>query len=222
MLLNLADDHLEWHGSFAAYAEAKTRDLARSAGRDRGRQRWTIRGSPPGWRGCPGRPVGVHARPRRARAARAWSTGCWWTGRSADRPVELLPVAEVRPAGRHNVANALAAAALARALRGAAGGGRAPAWPATGPSRTATPWSPRWRAWPMWTTARRPTRTPRSLRCWRIRGWCGWPVASSRASTSPSWCARSPPRWPVRCCSGVDRAAIAAALARHAPAGARW
>src|SRR5690606_5194990 len=24
VLLNLADDHLEWHGSFAAYAEAKT------------------------------------------------------------------------------------------------------------------------------------------------------------------------------------------------------
>jgi UDP-N-acetylmuramoylalanine--D-glutamate ligase len=104
-VLNLAPDHLDWHGSMAAYAEAKARiwrgagtcvgnaddpavmDLLRGAA---GRTlTFTVRVPEPGQYGVrDGHLVGPDGEP-------------------------LIPAAEVRPAGPHNVANALAAAALA-------------------------------------------------------------------------------------------------------------
>jgi UDP-N-acetylmuramoylalanine--D-glutamate ligase len=112
-LLNLADDHLDWHGGFGAYAEAKTK-IWRAA---------TVGGG--------GIAVANLDDPR---AAAALSTVDGRTigftlgepepgqlgvldGILIDRtaePVELAPVDLVRPPGQHNVANALAAAALAR------------------------------------------------------------------------------------------------------------
>ncbi len=109
-VLNVAPDHLDWHGSLAGYAEAKARIYA-------------------------GDPVAVF------NADDEWSTrlaagtrrrvGCTLSrpgrgqlgvegGVLLDRAFDpagaaLVPAAEVRPAGPHNVANALAAAALARA-----------------------------------------------------------------------------------------------------------
>jgi UDP-N-acetylmuramoylalanine--D-glutamate ligase len=110
-VLNLAPDHLDWHGSMDAYAAAKA----------------TI------WRG----PVAIGNADdplvHELLAGSAAATKIGFTldepgpgrfgvrdGRLvdhafADVPLELLPVAEVRPSGAHNVANALAAAALARA-----------------------------------------------------------------------------------------------------------
>ena len=38
-VLNVADDHTDWHGSFAAYRDAKARDPAPGAGRRRRRRR---------------------------------------------------------------------------------------------------------------------------------------------------------------------------------------
>ncbi|HEY3010142.1 MAG TPA: UDP-N-acetylmuramoyl-L-alanine--D-glutamate ligase [Micromonosporaceae bacterium] len=109
-ILNYADDHLDWHGGFEAYASAKTAiwrapdgiavgnaddprvaaDLARAAGR---RVSFTL-GEPAA--GQLGIVDGVLV-------DRAFGDG-----------VELAPAAGIQPPGAHNVANALAAAALAR------------------------------------------------------------------------------------------------------------
>jgi UDP-N-acetylmuramoylalanine--D-glutamate ligase len=109
-ILNLAPDHLDWHGGFAAYAAAKELiwagagtvaignaddpEVARRLPAAPGRQVSITLGAPgPDQLGVVG-------------------------GVLVDRAfggAELAGVGDVRPAGPHNVANALAAAALARA-----------------------------------------------------------------------------------------------------------
>jgi UDP-N-acetylmuramoylalanine--D-glutamate ligase len=110
-LLNVAPDHLDWHGSMAAYTHAKTRvwtgpvaignvDDPTVAGLLAASTAVTRVGCTSGIvrRGQLGVRDGVlvdHA--------------------FAAEPVELVAAADLRPPGAHNVANALAAAALARA-----------------------------------------------------------------------------------------------------------
>lgn len=104
-VLNIAEDHLAWHGSMAAYIEDKGRiyrgaklavynaedvETERLAADAPHRVSFTV--------GTPG-------------AGQFGVTDGWLV--HGDLP--LAPVAEVRPMGPHNVANALAAAALARA-----------------------------------------------------------------------------------------------------------
>ena len=111
VLLNLADDHLDWHGSFEAYAEAKTAvwrggvaigngdDVRVSAmlSESRAQTQVTFTTGEPG-------------------AASLGVLDGWLVSNAfGDEGVQLVGVDEVRPAGAHNVANALAAAALARA-----------------------------------------------------------------------------------------------------------
>ncbi|HEY6746409.1 MAG TPA: UDP-N-acetylmuramoyl-L-alanine--D-glutamate ligase [Mycobacteriales bacterium] len=109
-MLNLAPDHLDWHGGFEAYAAAKeliwagpetvavgNADDPEVAGRllkAPGRQVTFTLGAPAGDQ------LGIADG---TLTDRAFGGGA------------LAPVAEIRPAGPHNVANALAAAALARA-----------------------------------------------------------------------------------------------------------
>jgi UDP-N-acetylmuramoylalanine--D-glutamate ligase len=113
-LLNLADDHLEWHGTFAAYASAKeaiwraatpqgggvavgnlddprvAEALARVTGRRIG---FTVKEPEPGQLGV----------------AEGWLVDrAYGAGR-------LIEADRIRPPGAHNVSNALAAAALALA-----------------------------------------------------------------------------------------------------------
>ncbi|HZB49964.1 MAG TPA: UDP-N-acetylmuramoyl-L-alanine--D-glutamate ligase, partial [Mycobacteriales bacterium] len=106
-ILNLAPDHVDWHGSYAEYARAKERiwtgpetvaignaddpDVAARLARAPGRKLCFTLGEP-----GPDR-LGV-------------AGGVLVDAGGA----ELARVDEVRPAGPHNVANALAAAALAR------------------------------------------------------------------------------------------------------------
>jgi UDP-N-acetylmuramoylalanine--D-glutamate ligase len=107
-VLNLAPDHLDWHGGFAAYAAAKERiwrspvaignaddpEVASRLTNAPGRQvSFTLDAPGPDQLGVAGGTL----------TDRAFGGGA------------LAPVADVRPAGPHNVANALAAAALARA-----------------------------------------------------------------------------------------------------------
>jgi UDP-N-acetylmuramoylalanine--D-glutamate ligase len=109
-VLNLAPDHLDWHGGFDAYAAAKERiwagtetvaignaddpEVADRLSRAPGRQvSFTLAGPAPDQLGIVAGML----------TDRAFGGGA------------LAPVAGVRPAGPHNVANALAAAALARA-----------------------------------------------------------------------------------------------------------
>jgi len=110
-LLNIAPDHLDWHRSLDEYASVKTRVWAGDVA------------------------IGNLDDPRVHNALRAAATPRH-IGFTLGRPdrgafgvrdgvlvddayavgVALLPVTEVRPPGPHNVANALAAAALARAV----------------------------------------------------------------------------------------------------------
>jgi UDP-N-acetylmuramoylalanine--D-glutamate ligase len=117
-LLNLAPDHIDWHGSFESYAEAKTaiwraevaiavaddpEVAARFARLDRLAE------------GLAPRRVEVTAgRPGPGQF------GCR-NGQLVDRTfdadgLELVPAEQIRPVGQHNLINALTAAALARAL----------------------------------------------------------------------------------------------------------
>ncbi len=109
-ILNLAPDHLDWHGGFAAYAAAKALIWA-------GEKTVAVgNADDPEVAGrlaaAPGRQVSFTlAEPGPDQLGVV-------AGRLVDRAFgggELAATAEVRPAGPHNVANALAAAALARA-----------------------------------------------------------------------------------------------------------
>jgi UDP-N-acetylmuramoylalanine--D-glutamate ligase len=109
-LLNLAPDHLDWHGSMAAYAAAKTRvwrsDTAIANADDPAVMELFAAASAPSrlafGLGPPaaGQPFGIRG------------------GLLVHDDAELLPAAEVRPAGPHNLANALAAAALTTGIAG--------------------------------------------------------------------------------------------------------
>jgi UDP-N-acetylmuramoylalanine--D-glutamate ligase len=112
-LLNLAPDHLDWHGSMAAYEQAKTAvwnghvaignadDPRVSALLPTGAVAFTL--------GEPG-------------AGRLGLVGGRLVSNAfGDDGLELIDAAQVRPAGSHNVADALAASALARAYGVAAG-----------------------------------------------------------------------------------------------------
>ncbi|MGI8881823.1 MAG: UDP-N-acetylmuramoyl-L-alanine--D-glutamate ligase [Jatrophihabitans sp.] len=111
-LLNLAPDHLDWHGSPAEYFAAKARVWHRAGvaigGLDDARVAALLDH-------VAGRTVGVTlAEPEPGRfGIRA---GRLVDAAFAPSPVELAEAEAVRPAGAHNVANALAAAALARAF----------------------------------------------------------------------------------------------------------
>ncbi|HEY1487368.1 MAG TPA: UDP-N-acetylmuramoyl-L-alanine--D-glutamate ligase [Micromonosporaceae bacterium] len=109
-ILNLADDHLEWHLTFDAYAAAKleiwrnpdciaignlddVRVAEALAKVDRRRIGFTLGAPPPGSFGI---------------------VDGWLTDHTAE-PVRLIEASRIRPLGAHNVANALAAAAITRA-----------------------------------------------------------------------------------------------------------
>ena len=104
-VLNIAEDHLEWHGSMAAYVEAKARvytgtGLAVYNADDAESERLAA--------GVPERVGFTLATPGPGQYG---VTDGWLV----HGDLRLVPTAEVRPPGPHNLANALAAAALARA-----------------------------------------------------------------------------------------------------------
>jgi len=111
-LLNLADDHLEWHGDFDAYATAKVA-IWRAAGNGDGVAVGNLDDPPVAarLREQRGRTVGVTVGPPGSGELGVVD------GALVDRAfgeVELALVDAIRPAGAHNVSNALHAAALAR------------------------------------------------------------------------------------------------------------
>ncbi|MEJ2870860.1 UDP-N-acetylmuramoyl-L-alanine--D-glutamate ligase [Actinomycetospora sp. OC33-EN08] len=120
-VLNVADDHLDWHGSMAAYAAAKARVLrGRIAigGLDDERAHGLLRQAPGrrvGFtRGEPGPgEVGISThRGVRTLVDRAFDDA----GGEDRRPTELAGAVDIAPGGPPGEANALAAAALARAI----------------------------------------------------------------------------------------------------------
>ena len=124
-VLNVADDHTDWHGSFQEYALAKARiwtapvsignaddEVTRTLlGRAPGRRvTFTLQAPRPGELGLVGDGAGGLLVDRAFRVA---------AGRvepqSAAEATELAAVTDLTVPGAHNLANALAAAALARA-----------------------------------------------------------------------------------------------------------
>jgi UDP-N-acetylmuramoylalanine--D-glutamate ligase len=113
-LLNLADDHLDWHGGFDAYAEVKTR-IWRAARVGQGVAVGNL--DDPRVAALlsrlPDTPVGVSlAEPARGRLG--LEAGALVDHAFCADPVVLLPAGELQLAGAHNLVNALVAAALAR------------------------------------------------------------------------------------------------------------
>ncbi len=119
-VLNVAEDHIDWHGSMVAYAEAKgrvyanttvaciynvddpiTEDLVRAADVQEGCRAVGFTLGPPS--------VGMLGLVEDVLVDRAFVED------RANTAAELGTIGDVRPAAPHNVANALAAAALARA-----------------------------------------------------------------------------------------------------------
>ena len=119
--LNLAEDHLEWHLTMSHYADAKT-------------EVWRAANNGHGWPGAgvaignlddpevarrladvPGRVIGFTlgrpSRPDTFGVLDGYLVGVPPTG----EPEQIIAADAIRPAGSHNVANALAAAAMARA-----------------------------------------------------------------------------------------------------------
>jgi len=117
-LLNLADDHLDWHGGFDAYADAKaalwrgSRDGAVAVGNVDDPRVAALLSA------VPGRTVGFTLgapAPGQLGLVEDILVDRAFGPDGPAHAVELGTAADVRPVGAHNVANALAAAALARA-----------------------------------------------------------------------------------------------------------
>ncbi|MDT4912274.1 MAG: UDP-N-acetylmuramoylalanine--D-glutamate ligase [Pseudonocardiales bacterium] len=107
VLLNLAPDHLDWHGSMAAYEQAKTAVWAGDAAVGNADDPRVAELLPPG---------GVSftlSAPDDGQLGIA--DGQLISRAFGDDGVPLVAAADIRPPGAHNIANALAAAALARA-----------------------------------------------------------------------------------------------------------
>ena len=225
-VLNVAPDHLDWHGSLADYAADKGRVYEHTqvacvynvadpqTERLVARRRRAVEG-------C--RAVGFTLGVAVGRRCSASSTTCSSTGPSSSSASDSAAGARrrsptSRPFAPHNVANALAAAALARAYGVPAG--RGPRRPARVPARrrTASPLVGRGRRGaPTSTTPRRPTRTPRCVAA-RLR-----PRGVDRRRPGQGRDVRRP-RAPGRRDGCAARAARPAtgrtsrhALARHAP-----
>ena len=133
-------------------------------------------------------------------------------------PRSLGPAGAVRPAGAHNVANALPAAALARAFGATAeavAAGLAGYRPE--PHRNEFVATVGGVAYVDDSKATNPHAAYASLA--RTRAWSGSPAASSRASTWVTWSPASPTGWSRPSCSASTGTQVAEALARHAPAG---
>ena len=211
-LLNLAPDHLDWHGSMAAYAQAKARIWAGDVaiGNADDPRVAALLGPPP-------RARSSSPWPSRPTASSECATVSWSIARFGDDRVALA-AGRRHPPGRR-------AQRRQRAGRGGAGpclrrrcrGGRRRDCAASSPTRTATS------SWPRRggvdyvddSKATNPHAAAASLPAYPRIVW----IAGGQLKGAPSttWWPRSPPGWPAAVLLGADRALIAAALARHAP-----
>ena len=121
LVLNVAEDHLDWHGSMEAYAAAKAQVLTGAvavAGADDEIAARLLADAPAATRigvrlGQPAvGELGVVDGVLTARLARVGADGI----DDDDNPVALLPAVDVRPAGPAGVLDALAAAAVAMSI----------------------------------------------------------------------------------------------------------
>ena len=138
-------------------------------------------------------------------------------GARAPAPPSCARSADLASPAPHIVENALAAAALARALgvsRAAVRDGLRAFRPDGHRIARSRP-SPGRR--PGSTTPRPPTRTPPGRRCRPTTRSCGSPAVWPRAPASTTWSGRGAAGCAASCCSAATGDVIAEALARHAP-----
>jgi UDP-N-acetylmuramoylalanine--D-glutamate ligase len=208
VLLNLAPDHLDWHGSMDAYAQAKTAV----------------------WAGAVA--VGNADDPRVAArlpaGAVTFTAGVPTAGQLGlrdgrlvshafgDDGLALVPVEEIRPAGAHNVANALAAAALARS-RGIDAGAIARGLRAfvPDPHRNQPVLTRGGITWVDDSKATNPHAARASLTAYPRVVWIAG--GQLKGVDVSDLVAEVADRLAGAVLLGEDRAAVAAALARHAP-----
>jgi UDP-N-acetylmuramoylalanine--D-glutamate ligase len=214
-LLNLADDHLDWHGGFRAYAAAKAL-LWRGVGTvaignaDDPRVAALLARTP-------GRRVSFTLNP--PRAGQLGVVHGTLVDRAFADPTDGAELGTgdlVHPAGPHNVANALAAAALARAH------GVPPEAVAEGlrryvpePHRNAAVATVRGVRWVDDSKATNPHAALASLRAYPRIVWVAG--GQLKGVDVDELVAAVAGRLAGAVLLGVDRAQLAAALARHAP-----
>lgn len=114
-ILNVAPDHLDWHGSMDAYAEAKGRiyERAGTVVHNADDPEATRLAAP--YPGAVGFTLGV-PRPGQLGVVEDLLVDRAFVADPVEAAEELATLADVSPLAPHNVANALAAAALARSL----------------------------------------------------------------------------------------------------------
>jgi len=219
-VLNLAPDHIDWHGDLESYARAKGRIYApgtiavtnaadtwsrRLAAEASGLARVVpFRLDPPG----PGE-LGVRDG---ALLDRAFGAGARGDG------AVLAQAADVRPAAPHNVANALAAAALARAA------GAAPDAVAAGlrafrpdPHRIAEVAEVGGVAWVDDSKATNPHAAAASLAAYPSVVWVAGGMLRGEPADVEDLVRGAASRLRAAVLLGRDRGVVAQALARHAP-----
>lgn len=190
-VLNLAPDHLDWHGSMEAYAADKgrifegnqvacvynvadkaTEDLVVEADVDEGCRAigFTL--------GTPG--------PSELGVVDGILVDRAFVENRQKNAQELAEVTDVNPPAPHNIANALAAAA-SPAPSASSPRPYARDCGTSAPTPTASSTSPTWTASRTWTTPRRPTPMPPRRRWPRTSPSCGSRAGSPRARPSTSW-----------------------------------
>ncbi len=209
-LLNLAPDHLNWHGSMSDYAAAKARIWRAGTAigsRDDAAVAAMLAQAPA--------PVHTGITLDRPGPGDYGVIDGWLVAPGPDGPTPLLPAADIRPVGRHNVENALAAAALAAGfatVEQIAAGLRAFVPDPHRNQLVATRGDVRWVDD---SKATNPHAAAASLAAYPRVVW----IAGGQLKGAPveDLVARFADRLAGVVLLGIDRAEIAAALARHAP-----
>ncbi|MBB6343982.1 UDP-N-acetylmuramoyl-L-alanine--D-glutamate ligase [Nonomuraea muscovyensis] len=214
-ILNVAPDHLDWHGSMEAYAEAKGRiyERAGTVVHNADDPEATRLAEP--YAGAVGFTLGV-PRPGQLGVVEDLLVDRAFVADPVEAAEELATLADVRPLAPHNVANALAAAALARSLG-------VPASAVRQGLRDFTP-DPHRLAhverigevdYVDDSKATNPHAAAAALSAYRSIVWIAG--GQLKGADVDDLVRRAAPRLRGAVLLGADRAAIAEALARHAP-----
>jgi UDP-N-acetylmuramoylalanine--D-glutamate ligase len=210
-LLNLAPDHLDWHGSFEDYATAKAAIWFGPLAIGNADDPLVARLLP----AAPGERVSFTL-DEPATGQVGVASGHLVSRAFGDRDLVLAAVEDVRPAGAHNVANALGAAALARAHgvgADAVAGGLAAFVP--DPHRNQALGTHGGVAWVDDSKATNAHAARGSLRSYERVVWIAG--GQLKGASVDELVAEIAPRLAGVVLLGVDRVKIAEALRRHAP-----